>query len=108
MSEKKSEPGAGKRKYVRYSEEFQKNAVRLLLENGFDTKKTAQQLGCSPGAISRWEDKYLDHPSPEFKALKDQAIEKLNKECDRLKKEIEILDAEADLLRNHPSEGWKW
>ena len=86
----------GKRK--RYNREFQIQACRLVVEQGYSLREASERLGPSSWTIRDWIRKYrengelppADQPIPEAEELK-----RLRKENKRLQLENEILKKAA-------------
>jgi transposase-like protein len=83
----------GKRK--RYNREFQLQACRLVIDQGYSIREASERLGPSTWAIREWIKKYrakgelpaADHLVPEAEELK------------RLRKEIKQLQLENEILK---------
>ncbi len=86
----------GKRK--RYNREFQIQACRLVVEQGYSLKEASERLGPSTWTIREWIKKFrtlgelpaADQPVPEAEELK-----RLRKENKQLQMENEILKKAA-------------
>jgi transposase-like protein len=79
----------------RYNREFQLQACRLVVEQGYTIKEAAERLGISTWTIREWIKKYrskgelpaADQPIPEAEELK------------RLRKEVKQLQMENEILK---------
>jgi len=81
-----------KKKY--YTKEFKEEAVKLVTEQGYRISEAAGNLGVSQSAIRKWR-KDLD-PSVDKGNQEQQAeIKRLRKEVERLRMEREILKKAA-------------
>ena len=86
-----------KQKRKRYTEEFKKEAARMVIMEGLSAQETAKKLGISSVLIYRWKDDYLSEMggSGEDGELspKDMAAElaQVRKELAREKRINEIL-----------------
>jgi transposase len=78
------------KKYVRYDEEFQRNAVDLWIKGGKPVDQIASDLGVSAYSLHRWKKKYLSENGPQKENLR-QENERLRREVLELKQEREIL-----------------
>ena len=58
MSEINPERQDGKKQRIRYSEEYQMNAAKMVLIDGFSTGRAAASLGCTHESIRTWVRKY--------------------------------------------------
>ena len=89
----KGESVMGKRK--RYNREFQIQACRLVVEQGYSLREASERLGPSSWTIRDWIRKYrangelppADQPAPEAEELK------------RLRKEVKQLQMENEILK---------
>ena len=83
----------GKRK--RYTEEFKREAVRLLATRGDQpAADVAKGLGVSTGQLYEWQKKFSDVAATarsERGESKDEELARLRKENVRLRKEKEVL-----------------
>lgn len=83
------------KKLARYSEEFKKEAVELLLSSGKTTEEIATNLGVSKASLAIWKRSFApDAQKPRGMRQKtelEREIEKLRKENAQLKMEREIL-----------------
>ena len=78
-----------------YNREFQLQACRLVIEQGYSIKEASERLGPSTCAIRDWIKKYrvrgdlpaADQPLPEAEELK------------RLRKEVKQLQLENEILK---------
>lgn len=77
-----------------HTEEFKKEAVRLVLTSGKTQRKIAKELGVSEWAISTWK-KEFDLEKPENQELKISAEERIR----QLEKENATLIQERDILK---------
>ena len=85
-------------KRKRYSQEFQIQTCRLVVEQGYSLREASERLGPSSWTIRNWIKKYrakgelpsADQPVPEAEELK-----RLRKELKQLQMENEILKKAA-------------
>lgn len=77
-----------------YTEEFKREAVRLVLTSGKTQRQIAKDLGVTEWAISTWK-KQFDLNNPEHEDLKISAEERIR----RLENENAILRQERDILK---------
>lgn len=79
-----------------YTLEFKKEAVKLVIEQGYTIKEAAERLGVNPKNLSRWKQEYLKlgTSKPVAKALTQEQEELI-----RLKKEITQLKLEREILK---------
>jgi len=90
---------------TRYSEEFKKEAVRQVVENGYTVKDTANRLGVHPTSLSNWIKQYQS-PEAEEQYQKESSsqaeIKRLQKELKRVTEERDILKKAAAYFANNP------
>ena len=88
-----------KRTYKTYSDEFKKEAVALVTEQGYSVAEAAQSLGVRTNLLYKWKDK-LESQAKGIVLDPDERAElkKLRAENKRLKVEKEILKKASALL----------
>lgn len=85
-----------KRKRRSYTQEFKKEAVNLIVEQGYSYAEAGRNLGVNPNQISRWKREIEDDSGEPGNTLSVQAeLKRLRKENKRLKLEREILKKAA-------------
>jgi len=93
MSEIAEEESRGKR---RFSEEFKRAAVRLVVEEGYTFQSAATAVGVSGPSLRVWHAKYGPPPEP----CGDQAtVEELRGEVARLRKQLRRAELEREILK---------
>jgi len=83
----------GKKQRRRFTEEFKTDAVKLVIEQGYNTSEAGRRLGVPQSSISRW---VRQHRQTTDKSGTDRDLEAENK---RLKKENQRLLMERDILK---------
>ncbi len=82
-----------------YTEEFKKEAVRLVVEEGYTQKEAGTNLGISPKNITRWKKVYTlgkgKGERVQLSRSEREELEQLRKENRRLKMERDILKKAA-------------
>jgi len=78
-------------KRKKYTEEFKREAVRLVKEEGLSITQVSQDLGLGAGTLNNWLYRSKDNFTP-----KDETPEQ---ELKRLRKEVSVLKMERDLLK---------
>ena len=86
----------GKRRRRTFSEEFKRDAVNLVVVEGYSFAATARAVNVSPGSLKEWHDKYA--PSPEA-CGEDATVEQLQAENQRLRKELRPAELEREILK---------
>jgi len=84
-------------KYQKYSDEFKKEAVRLLESTGKAKTTIEKELGITHGLLGRWQKRFQINEETDELELSD--VEQLKVEVRRLKREAEILRQERDILK---------
>jgi transposase len=85
-----------------YTNEFKKEAIKLVTENGYSRSEAARSLGISTKNIYRWTKQFAALPSPITKnqSPEQDEIKRLTKENQRLRLEREILKKAAAFFAN--------
>lgn len=86
------------KKRNRHTEEFKREAVRLMLSRGERTVgDVARSVGVTEGDLHRWRDKYggAARVTASIPETPEQEIKRLRKEVERLRMEREILKKAA-------------
>jgi len=94
------------RKY--YDNEFKREAVRLVLEEGRKASEVERNLGITPTLVSRWIREMSEDPEYAFPGkgrLKapDEEIRKLKRENERLRRERDILKKAVAIFSKDPN-----
>jgi transposase len=71
-----------------YTDQFKRDAVRLMTEQGYSLSKASAALGVSPGALSAWR-----------KALEPAAQADVEAENRQLRRRVRELEMERDILK---------
>lgn len=79
----------------RYTDEFKKEAVRQVVENGYSVVETAKRLGVNPESLRTWKKRF---ESPEAVA-KHKIEQSAQIEIKRLQKELKRVTEERDILK---------
>jgi transposase len=77
-----------------YSEEFRREAVRLLRSSDRSIPQLAEELGCSPQSLRNWRHQF-DVDEGRAEGLKSDEREELR----RLRRENRVLAEERDILK---------
>lgn len=93
----------------RYTDEFMRDAVRLVTIQGYTQEEAAERLGISKSSLRKWKKKFAGSEAPECEDMspKDLAeeVKRLHKECRRLEMEREIFKKAAAFFAKEGNEG---
>jgi transposase len=88
-----------KHKRPKYTLEFKQDAAKLVNEKGYTHQLAADHLGLSLSAIGRWVRAEQGSTTPPSAAKKKVLNLKDQDELSRLRKEVEQLRMERDILK---------
>jgi len=97
----------------RYDEEFQKDAVEMLINGTRSIRQLARELGVSPQTLRNWKDVYLGKKARQSgKEIADvkhtyAELRKLKAENATLKRQREILKKALSILSEPPAGGMR-
>ena len=84
------------RRKRRFSDEFKRDAVRLIVEEGYTFKSAATAVGVSDQSLRAWHAKFAPPPEP----CGDEAtVEELRGEVARLRKQLKRAELEREILK---------
>lgn len=85
----------------RHTEEFRREAVRLVTEQGYSNADAARSLGIHENLLRSWRRKYADKRSEgQMSETDQQELQRLRKEVRRLRMEREILKKATEFFAN--------
>jgi len=93
MSELQQEVSLRKR---RFSEEFKREAVRLVVEEGYTFKAAAGAVGVGDQSLRAWHAKFAPAPPP---CGENATVEELRDEVARLRKQLRRAELEREILK---------
>ncbi len=94
MSVKKAQQaGRGRRSF---SEEFKRDAVNLVVIEGYSFKAAADAVGVSSRSLREWHEKFAPEPEP---CGEDASTQQLQDEIRRLRKELKRAELEREILK---------
>jgi transposase len=93
MSELQQEVSRHKR---RFGEEFKRDAVRLVVEEGYTLQAAAAAVGVSDQSLRAWHAKYAPVPKP---CGEQATVEELREENQRLRKQLRRAELEREILK---------
>ena len=80
-----------------YTDEFKREAIRLLESSGKPIATLERELGLSHGLLRGWRKRFRVNGSNDSLELSD--VEQLKAELRRVKRELEIVQQERDILK---------
>src|SRR5512147_1957297 len=81
----------------KYDGAFKQEALRLLEISGKSVRQIEEELGITPGLLNKWKVRYRLHPvTGEVKPSEQHDLEAENR---RLRRELEVVKAERELLK---------
>ena len=80
----------------RFTEEFKREAVNLVVVEGYSFKRAAEAVGVSSRSLREWHEKFA--PPPEA-CGDDATIEQLQAENKRLRKQLRQAEMEREILK---------
>lgn len=78
-----------------YTEEFKREAVRLMETSGKPVAQIARDLGINDNNLYRWRGMYASPPQ----ANTNGSVTEMEAELKRLRREVEVLRQERDILK---------
>lgn len=85
-----------KRRVRHFNEEFKRNAVRLVVEEGYSLRAAAKAVGVSEPSLRNWHTKYAPAPTP---CGENATVEELRQENQRLRRELRKAELEREILK---------
>jgi transposase len=79
-----------------YSEEFKRDAVRLVVEAGYSFKAACTAVGVCDATLRAWHAKLAPRPKP---CGDDATAEELRGEVARLRKQLKRAELEREILK---------
>ena len=84
------------RRWRRFSEEFKRDAVRLVVEEGYTFKAAAAAVGVGDQSLRAWHGKYAPPAEP---CGEHATLEELRQENQRLRKQLRRAELEREILK---------
>jgi transposase len=78
-----------------YTEEFKREAVRLMETSGKPIAEIARDLGINDNNLYRWRGSYGNQPQ----ANRNGSVTEMETELKRLRREVEVLRQERGILK---------
>ena len=86
----------GSRRPRRFSEEFKRDAVRLIVAEGYTFKSAATAVGVSEPSLRAWHAKFAPPPEP---CGEKATVEELRGELARLRRQLKRAELEREILK---------
>lgn len=96
MSEVLRSYGPGGREGRRLTDEFRRDAVRLVVEENYSFDAAARAVGVSSRSMRDWHKKFAPPPEP---CGEDASLEELQAENNRLRKQLRQAELEREILK---------
>jgi transposase len=93
MNESKLDVSSRRR---RFTEEFKRDAVRLVVEEKYSFKAASVAVGVSGQTLRAWHARFAPQPSP---CGEQATAEDLRQENQRLRKQLRRAEMERDILK---------
>ena len=77
-----------------FSEEFKRDAVSLVTDQGYSLAEAARSLGLHPNLIRNWKQKFMSESNDQAVLSEDEKAE-----LKRLREEVRKLRMERDILK---------
>jgi transposase len=84
----------------RFSREFKVEAVKLVRDRGVSVAQAARDLGVHENVLRKWAKEFGSDPVQAFPGHGQMKPEQ--QEIERLRREVQKLKAERDILKNCP------
>ena len=109
MSESKtvgaSEQGSVSPSRRRFSDEFKRNAVRLIVEEDYSFKAAAKAVGVCEKTLRQWHEQFVPPPSP---CGENASQEAMRAEIVRLRRQLRRVELERDILCSRHDDIKQW
>lgn len=79
-----------------YSDEFRRDAVRLVVEEGYSFKAACEAVGVCDATLRAWHARFAPPPSP---CGGDATLDELKAENARLRKQLKRTELEREILK---------
>lgn len=79
-----------------FSEDFKRDAVNLVVVEGYSFKRAAEAVGISPNSLHRWHEKLAPQPDA---CGDDATVGQLQEENKQLRKQLRRTEMEREILK---------
>jgi len=80
----------------RFSEDFKRNAVRLVVEEKYTFAAAAKAVGVSVKSLHAWHKKYAPQPTP---CGENASFDEMRDEIKRLRRQLQRAEMEREILK---------
>ena len=80
-----------------YSDEFKKDAIRLMETSGKKLSEIERELGIPHGLVRNWQKRFKVNPASDKLELSE--VERLKTELREMKRELDVTRMERDILK---------
>ena len=87
---------SGKQARRKFSDEFKRDAVNLVVVEGYSMKRAAEAVGVYPSSLRGWYEKFA--PTPDA-CGDDATLEQVMEENKRLRKQLREAELEREILK---------
>ena len=85
-----------KRPRRKFSDEFKRDAVNLVVVDGYSMKRAAEAVGVCPTSLRGWYQKFAPEPDA---CGNDATLEQVQEENKRLRKQLREAELEREILK---------
>ncbi len=86
----------GKAKRRTFTEEFKRDAVNLVVVEGYSFRAASEAVNVRENSLRLWHKKYAPEPEP---CGPNASVEQLQAECKRLRKQLRQTELEREILK---------
>lgn len=79
-----------------FTEEFKRNAVNLVVVEGYSIRAAAEAVNVTENSLRNWHKKYAPEPDP---CGPDASLEQVLEENKRLRKQLRQAELEREILK---------
>ena len=79
-----------------YTDDFKRNAVNLVVNEGYSFKAAADAVGVSYKSLREWHGKFAPQPQP---CDENASLQDLQEEVRRLRRELKRAELEREILK---------
>jgi len=80
----------------RYSDDFRRDAVRLVVDEGYSFRAASEAVGVAEQSLRKWHGKFAPQPKP---CGDDASLNELQAENKRLRKALKRAELEREILK---------